>query len=546
MFQALKSLRLTQRFMLIFVGYFISLFVVIGTGWHGLWTARQSLQQLYEQSLQSILMAEAIGESTAQARVEALLAFQHAPGSQLADLHDHEVGVHLDAVEQHIQRSQQLRTELLAQSYSEDEAAMLAEAMQTQQRWVEGLGRILQTMRSGNFGDEVAAQFLALGRDEGDTLVALMGAFKGLQVANADEAYQQARQRYEQSLWIFALCVLFGAVPAAIMSVLLSRMMRRGFAEAQTTAQTIAKGDISRPVIVSGRHEIGLLLDQLEKMRTNLNGIIVQVRTGSQAIANASTEVAAGTSDLSARTEQQATALQQTTAASDALSHTVRVNADSAAQANTLAAQATEVAQRGGKMVSQVVATMQDINTSSRRIEDITGVIDSIAFQTNLLALNAAVEAARAGEQGKGFAVVATEVRSLAKRSASAAKEIKTLISESVNKVQTGTEQVERTLETMQDIVTGIGNVAGIVSQIAQSSAQQTQGLEQINAAVVRLDNSTQQNAALVEQTSAASAALQAQAQQLAAIAAQFVLDDPGSTVASVGSPQQRKMLPLN
>jgi methyl-accepting chemotaxis protein len=278
----------------------------------------------------------------------------------------------------------------------------------------------------------------------------------------------------------------------------------------------------------AGNDEIGHLLSQMDIMRSNLHSVICQVRNGSDAIASAASEVATGTLDLSNRTESQASSLEQTAAASEELASTVQNNAESASQANQLATSASDVASRGGAVVSQVVQTMEAINTSSRKIVDIISVIDGIAFQTNILALNAAVEAARAGEQGRGFAVVASEVRSLAGRSAEAAREIKTLITDSVEKVGVGTQQVAQAGATMQEIVTGIQHVADIVSEIASASREQSTGIAQINQAVTQLDSVTQQNAALVEETSAASSALQEQARELAKLAASFKLDPQG------------------
>ena len=310
--------------------------------------------------------------------------------------------------------------------------------------------------------------------------------------------------------------------------MLLSRL-RAGFKLADETATSIAAGDLSNAVPHAGGDEIGHLLGQMDIMRTNLKKVISQVRNGSDAIASAASEVATGTLDLSNRTESQASSLEQTAAATEQLASTVQNNADNASQANQLAVNASAVATQGGAVVSQVVSTMQAINTSSRKIVDIISVIDGIAFQTNILALNAAVEAARAGEQGRGFAVVASEVRSLAGRSAEAAREIKTLISDSVDKVGVGTQQVAQAGATMQEIVSGIQRVADIVGEIATASREQSAGLAQINQAVTQLDGVTQQNAALVEETSAASSALQEQARDLATLAASFKLDQRGA-----------------
>ncbi|HEY4664571.1 MAG TPA: methyl-accepting chemotaxis protein [Comamonas sp.] len=520
-----NSLRLTQRFMLVFVAYFLSMAVVIGMSWYGLMSARDSLGALHNQSLQRILLADSINESVAQSRMQMLLSFQHAPDSALASLHDHPVTEHLDIVKHSLNLGTEWQKELDAMIDPGMDKDMFAEAARVQNDWNSKLGTLVQQMESGDFSSDLMSRFLTLGREEGDMLVALVGAFKGLQVTQADEAYQAAHARYNISIGVFALCVLLGGLPASLLSYSLLQRMKTGFKQAHNEAKAIAAGDISQQLHVSGKDEISELLLQMEDMRRHLHEIIFSVRSGAEAIAGASTQVAVGTSDLSMRTEQQAASLQQTAAATEELSSTVQQNADSAARASELARGATDVAARGGLMVSEVVSSMEDINTSAKRIEAIIGVIDSIAFQTNILALNAAVEAARAGEQGRGFAVVASEVRSLAGRSAEAAKEIKALINDSVERVRTGSEQVHRTGETMEDIVQSIARVSDIVSEIAEASLEQSKGLAQINDAVANLDDVTQQNAALVEQTSAASTALQEQARQMAQMSAKFVLE---------------------
>jgi methyl-accepting chemotaxis protein len=293
-------------------------------------------------------------------------------------------------------------------------------------------------------------------------------------VSKADIAYQEAEQHYHVGILVFIAAIVLGACRPRCCRYRCCAACQ-GFQQAQASAQSIAKGDLSQQVRASGKDEISDLLGHMEDMRAHLHQI-AQVRSGADAIAGASTQVAAGTQDLSSRTEQQAASLEQTAAATEQLSSTVQHNADSAVRASELASTATDVAQRGGAMVGQVVQTMEDINTSSRKIEDIIGVIDGIAFQTNILALNAAVEAARAGEQGRGFAVVAGEVRSLAGRSAEAAKEVKTLITASVDRVRVGSEQVHRTGATMQDIVSGIQRVADIVGEMPKPAANSRAG----------------------------------------------------------------------
>ena len=504
-----NSLRLTQRYMLVFVGYFLSMAVVIGMSWYGLMSARDSLGALHEKSLQRILLADSINESVLQSRGQMLLSFQHAADSPLAALHDHPTAEHLNLVKESLSQGLQWQKQLDQMIEHGMEKDMFAEVMRVQNDWNAKLGELVRRMEGGDFSNDLMARFLTIGREEGDMLVALVGAFKGLQITQADEAYQAAKTRYQVSMGVFVLCVLLGGLPATLLSLSLLQRMKAGFKQAHDTAQAIAAGDISQHVQSTGRDEIAELLVQMEDMRSHLHDIISKVRSGAEAIAGASTQVAAGTGDLSMRTEQQASSLEQTAAATEQLASTVQHNADSAIRASELARGATEVAARGGQMVSEVVSTMEDINTSAQKIEAIIGVIDSIAFQTNILALNAAVEAARAGEQGRGCAVVASEVRSLAGRSAQAAKEIKVLITDSVTRVRTGSEQVHRTGGTMEDIVKSIARVSDIVQEIAEASREQSKGLAQINDAVANLDDVTQQNAALVEQTSAASTSLQ-------------------------------------
>ncbi|MYN40484.1 HAMP domain-containing protein [Duganella sp. FT109W] len=300
--------------------------------------------------------------------------------------------------------------------------------------------------------------------------------------------------------------------------------------QAVALAESVAEGDLVDHR--QGAHhdyskdETGKLLHALQRMSASLVRIVSEVRNGTDTITTASSEIAAGNLDLSSRTEEQASSLEETASSMEELTSTVKQNAENARQANQLAASAAEVAQRGGSQVSDVVQTMASIDQSSKKIVDIIGVIDGIAFQTNILALNAAVEAARAGEQGRGFAVVASEVRNLAQRSAAAAKEIKTLIDDSVGKVETGTRLVGQAGSTMEEVVSSIQRVTAIMAEISNASVEQTHGIEQINVAISQMDHVTQQNAALVEQAAAAAGAMQEQAAQLADAVSIFKLDD--------------------
>ena len=340
---------------------------------------------------------------------------------------------------------------------------------------------------------------------------------------NTDQSFTTARNA-------MLMALLVAVVAAAGAALWLIRSITSPINTVVAVASRIAEGDLSQPIEVHSTNETGQLLMALERMQTNLASVVGQVRSGSESVATASAEIAQGNHDLSARTEQQASALEETAASMEELGSTVRQNADNASQANQLAMNASKVAIQGGEVVGQVVETMKGINESSRKIADIISVIDGIAFQTNILALNAAVEAARAGEQGRGFAVVASEVRSLAGRSAEAAKEIKTLIGDSVGRVEQGTALVDKAGTTMTEVVSSIRRVTDIMGEISAASSEQSSGVAQVGEAVTQMDQATQQNAALVEQMAAAASSLKSQAQDLVQVVAVFKLDAAHST----------------
>jgi methyl-accepting chemotaxis protein len=337
---------------------------------------------------------------------------------------------------------------------------------------------------------------------------------------------QRSSATYSSALWVLGVVTLAALLVGIGSALFITRSITEPLNSAVTLATAVADGDLTQRIEVSGDDELAVLLRALVRMNEGLSAIIGEVQQGAENISTASAEIAQGNMDLSSRTENQASSLQETAASVEDMANNVSTSAESARQASTLASQASDVAVRGGEAVGQVVQTMSGIQDSSRKIVDIIGVIDGIAFQTNILALNAAVEAARAGEQGRGFAVVASEVRSLAQRSAEAAREIKGLISNSVEKVEAGSALVNNAGRTMTEVVEQVRRVANLISEVTVTSSEQSSGITQISAAVGQLDKTTQQNAALVEQMASAADSMRAQAERLTASVSRFRLND--------------------
>jgi methyl-accepting chemotaxis protein len=355
-----------------------------------------------------------------------------------------------------------------------------------------------------------------------DQLAALEDKLNTQAQTDAEAAFANARNFM---LMMLGLAVAMGVAAAWIISRSLLKQLGGEPDYTARIAGSIAHGDLSIQIRTADSDR-GSLLVEMREMRNSLVNIVAQVRRGTETIGTASREIAAGNLDLSSRTELQASSLEKTASAMEELTSTVRQNAENAREANQLAASASDVARKGGEVVSQVVGTMGEINSSASKIADIIGVIDGIAFQTNILALNAAVEAARAGEQGRGFAVVASEVRNLAQRSAAAAKEIKTLIGDSVEKVERGSKLVGQAGVTMEEVVSSVKRVTDIMSEIANASAEQSAGIEQVNLSIIEMDSMTQQNASLVEEAAAAAQSLQDQAGELGRVVSIFKLSE--------------------
>ena len=521
-----NSWRITHRFIAMLVAFVVSVLVIAGIGLAGMSSASKSLKALHDESMARSQLASESVEQTLNNRMQVLLSFQHDPNGELASIHDHPVTEHLEAIAANQARANAIHKQLAEGNLSAQERSLLTAVEAARAAWRPKLAAAIESIRNNDYSATTMAAFLAATRVEGVQVLKTAEALRSYQIEQAHLHYQAAEARYTQALWIFAAALLLLVVPSVLLALALLTRLKGGFMTASTALKQIADSDLSHPVPHSGTDEIGYMLQHLEGMRSNLSHAVANVKTGAGAIASASAQVAAGTLDLSSRTEQQASALEETAAATEELSSTVQQNADNAVQANELAGEARRMAQNGGDIVGQMVSTMAEINQSAKKIVDIISVIDGIAFQTNILALNAAVEAARAGEQGRGFAVVAGEVRSLAGRSAEAAREVQALITDAVNKAEMGNAQAAQAGTSMQEIVSGIQRVAGIVDEIALASREQASGLAQINQAVSHLDGVTQQNAALVEQSSAAAAALQQQAHHLAEVADTFRLEE--------------------
>jgi methyl-accepting chemotaxis protein len=426
----------------------------------------------------------------------------------------------IQATSQHISEIQKT---LEATIVSERGKALFADATAKRKAFLESRAKVSELHRAGEDGAAVAL----IDSTMLPAAELYVSSVQGLEKYQAElsEANIVSARSDVATTEMMLLALLAGGMTIGVgLAWVTARSITQPVQEALDVATSIANNDLSRSIRSDRQDELGGLLRELEKMRFSLHHMVSQVRGSTESISTASAEIAVGNQDLSSRTEQTASNLQQAASSMDQLTGTVKQSADSARQANQLASSAAAVAARGGQVVSEVVSTMDEINTSSKKIADIISVIDGIAFQTNILALNAAVEAARAGEQGRGFAVVASEVRSLAGRSAEAAREIKGLIGASVAKVESGSRLVSNAGDTMAEIVSSVQRVSDIIGEITAAAAEQSEGIGQVNVSVIQLDQMTQQNAALVEQSAAAAESLKDQAARLNEVVGSFHL----------------------
>ncbi|WGL29630.1 methyl-accepting chemotaxis protein [Pectobacterium brasiliense] len=414
--------------------------------------------------------------------------------------------------------------EYLNQSVSDDKSVAVLRDISDIRRDFLGSANKLSALVSAGNTDAAAEEYFNVTRVTQAKYTSKVHEFIDIQDDKMSSSAQAVGDSYKNALMVLATIIIISALAGLIIASLITRSVTQPLQEALGVAENVAKGDLTSEIYTERKDETGQLLSALNNMNSSLRQIVSQVRDGAETISSAASQIAAGNQDLSARTEEQASSLEETASSMEQLTSTIRNTADNTTQATDLAASASETVKKSGAMMETVTQEMRGIRDSSQRMAEIIGVIDGIAFQTNILALNAAVEAARAGEQGRGFAVVASEVRALAQRSATAAKEIKELIDDSFKKVQDGMGLVEETGITMNSLVTNVQGVTGIISEIAQASREQSDGINQINLAVGQIDTTTQQNAALVEESAAAALSLQDQANSLARTVSVFNL----------------------
>ncbi|MEN3275155.1 MAG: hypothetical protein V7631_945 [Massilia sp.] len=501
-----KNLGIRTR--LIFVIGFLAIELVAGfaVGILNLEKANDALKGMYDDRLVALSQLSDIERAVLSNQI--LVARAAQPGAA--------VGPIVEQIEANLALANKSWEAYGVTSMTEDEKRMSEAFAATRATFLnEAMKPVLSALRAGDLAGASEVLHGPMHRLAGP-LGKEISALVKLQLDVASEDYGRSQGIVEIVRIVCFGGLVVGLALAALLGWRTVRAIVRPLEEAVQIAGAVAQGDLTRKIEVRSNDETGRLMAALRDMNDSLVEIVTRVRTGTDTIATASGEIADGNLDLSSRTEQQAGALEETASSMEELTSTVKRNADNARQANALAGSASHIAGKGGAVVAQVVETMGAINTSANKIVEIISVIDGIAFQTNILALNAAVEAARAGEQGRGFAVVAGEVRNLAQRSAAAAKEIKLLIDDSVNKVHQGSALVDQAGATMNEIVESISRVTGIMAEISAASQEQSAGIEQVNEAVVQMDQTTQQNAALVEQASAAAQSLQNEAATLA------------------------------
>ncbi|MES2070013.1 MAG: methyl-accepting chemotaxis protein [Pseudomonadota bacterium] len=531
----------TIKSRLIFVIAFLSvLLTAIGVGGlYSLGETNASLKTLYDDRLVALGQLDAVARLVNRQQLGVAKAMTQDPATldqQAAD------------IDKLLEQGDQVWTEYMATYLTPEEKKLADHYAENRKKFAsDAVKPALAAMRAKDVPKATEILHGVMSQLSAPLFADMDGLIK-LQLDVGKGEYDKSQQSYASFRLLSIGAIVLGLLLGIIVGYWLIRSISVPLDYAVSIAQTVAGGDLTQKIQVDSTNETGKLLQSLKEMNDSLISTVAEVRVSTDTIATASSQIASGNLDLSQRTEEQASSLEETASSMEELTSTVRQNADNARQANQLVVSASDYATKGGRVVEQVVDTMGSIKESSRKIVDIIGVIDGIAFQTNILALNAAVEAARAGEQGRGFAVVASEVRNLAQRAAGAAKEIKELINDSVEKVDAGSKLVDEAGVSMNEIVTSVRQVADIMSEISAASTEQSTGIEQVNTAITQMDQVTQQNAALVEEAAAAAASMQEQAARLAQVVSVFKLAQqvPAASGTKAGAqPAGRSATPL-
>jgi methyl-accepting chemotaxis protein len=519
------KLKIGHRLTLGFASVLVLLVAIAALAWSSLQSAQLATEEVVEMDHRAALTDEWLAST--RLNINRVLGLAKSGANPEVDAYFKPL------IAQTTERINELQKTLDAEITSDQGKALLKEIAERRTEYIAVRKTYFDALKSGEIdaaAQQLDSALLPAANRYTDAMGKLQAHERELVGAAVEAAEQTASRQKVLILGLAALAMLLACLVAWRITASVTGPLN----EAVVIATAVAAGDLNGQVHTNRHDELGDLLRSLGTMKDALLKTVVQVRQATDSIGTASAEIASGNQDLSSRTEQAASSLEQTAASMEELTATVRQSADAARQANQLAASASEIAVRGGQVVGQVVTTMEEINHSSKKISDIIGVIDGIAFQTNILALNAAVEAARAGEQGRGFAVVAAEVRNLAQRSAEAAKEIKGLIGASVDKVDAGTRLVADAGQTMSEIVGSVQRVSDIIGEITAASGEQSDGIGQVNVAVTQLDQMTQQNAALVEESAAAAESLREQAGKLAQVVQIFRIDGAQAHVTPV------------
>ncbi|MEY2892743.1 MAG: hypothetical protein RJA98_2651 [Pseudomonadota bacterium] len=518
-----NNLRISTRLSIGFGAVLLLMAISTGLAWLRLSNAEQAVAKTARYGVNAQITSAWLGKT--ELNVSRVLAIAQTTGLEHVQTYFEPL------MKQTTAEINALQKKLEEEITSEKGKLLLAGVSEKRKVYVDSRNAMMKLIQAGDT-EEVAKRLDSEVKPAIDAYLATMRELRDFEDALVNDYTAAAASELRAAETTVVALLFVSLAIGATMGLTITRSVTGPLKDAVQAAEAIAANDLTRTIQTGRQDELGELQNALKQMQDALRSVVSQVRNGTDSISVASTQIASGNHDLSARTEQTAANLQQAAASMEQLNATVKHSADSARQANQLASSAADVAQRGGAVVAQVVTTMNEINTSSRKIADIIGVIDGIAFQTNILALNAAVEAARAGEQGRGFAVVAGEVRSLAGRSAEAAREIKSLIGASVERVDAGTKLVGDAGHTMTEIVGSVQRVADIIGEITAAAGEQSDGIGQVNAAVSQLDHMTQQNAALVEESASAAESMRDQAQALAALVGMFRLDAGSSQPA--------------